>query len=79
MHLFQLLRRDYVGIYTTVIEEKNTNMVSADDDSGIPSLPGIKQSTALSAGPSWPPAAVATAKHRHFATMAPMMHHAFNS
>jgi len=91
MHLFQLLRRDYVGTYTTVIEEKNTNMVSADDDSGIPSLPApvpprgndgqkrIKQSTALSAGPSWPPAAVATAKHRHFATMAPSMRHAFNS
>ena len=38
MHLFQLLHRGYVGIYTTVIEEKNTNMVSADNDSGILSL-----------------------------------------
>ena len=32
------IRRNYVGINTTVIEEKNTNMASADNSSGIPSL-----------------------------------------
>ena len=41
MHLFQLLRRAYVGIYTTVIEEKNTNMVSADDVNTTPPIPGF--------------------------------------
>jgi hypothetical protein len=77
MHLFQLLCRDYVGIYTTVIEEKNTNMVSADDDSGIPSLDApvpprgndgqrpIEQSLALFAGGNRSPTAAATGKHRH--------------
>jgi len=66
-------------------------MVSAADDSGNPSLSApvlprgndgqrpIQQSMALSAGPSRPPAAVATGKHRHFATMALTMRHAFNS
>ena len=81
MHLDQLLCRDYVGIYTTVIEEKHTNMISADDDSGIPSLDApvpprgnddqrpIEQSPALFA-------AAATCKHRHGMST---MRHAFNS
>jgi len=71
------IRRNYVGIYTTVIEEKNTNMVSADDDSGIPSLSApvpprgndsqrpIEQSPALFAGGNRSPTAAATRKHRH--------------
>ena len=32
------IRRKYVGINTSVVEEKNTNMASADDSSGIPLL-----------------------------------------
>ena len=88
MHLDQLLCRDYVGIYTTVIEEKNTNMVSAADDSGIPSLDApvpprgndgqrpIEQSPALFAGGNGSLTAAATGKHRHGASTT---RHAFNS
>mgnify|MGYP007070382032 CR=1 FL=1 len=74
------IRRNYVGINTTVIEEKNTNMASADDSSGIPSLPApvpprgndgqrpIEQSPAPFAGGNRSPTAAATGKHRHGAS-----------
>ena len=82
------IRRNYIGIDTTVIEEKNTNMASADDSSGIPSLPApvpprgndgqrpIEQSPALFAGGNRSPTAAATGKHRHGASTT---RHAFNS
>jgi hypothetical protein len=71
------IRRNYVGINTSVVEEKNTNMASADDSSGIPLLSAlvpprgndgqrpVEQSTALFAGENRPPTAAATEKHRH--------------
>mgnify|MGYP000129344267 CR=1 FL=1 len=66
------IRRKYIGIDTTVIEEKNTNMASADDSSGIPSLPApvpprgndgkmYRNGLLLAiAGQNWPPAAADT-------------------
>jgi hypothetical protein len=74
------IRRDYVGINTTLIKEKNTNMASADDSSGIPSLPApvpprgndgqrpIEQSLALFAGGNRSPTAAATDKHNGAST-----------
>ena len=70
------IRRNYVGINTTGIEEKNPNMASADNSSGIPSLSApvpphgndgqrpIEQSPEPFAGGNRSPTAAATGKHR---------------
>ena len=74
------IRRNYLGINTSVIEEKNTNMASADDSSGIPLLSapvpprgndgqryrdGLPQHFVHQ---NCPPTAAATVKHRHDAS-----------